>query len=173
MHFNANGKGHGRFKRWFFNGQMAVNGIHQNGKKEGVWKYYHFNGKVASIEVFKNNSLIKEKYFNEKGITIDHDTTKCKPKVAYFEGGIKKFQHKINRLVRNQLDFKSNGKFHVDFIIDIKGNIRNVSFDENLPKKRETYLIKEFEKIKGWKPAIVKHRTVPFPFNMGFTISIK
>jgi hypothetical protein len=46
--FNAEGKEHGLWERYFSNGKLSCKGDYVDGNRQGLWEYYYDNGKLAS-----------------------------------------------------------------------------------------------------------------------------
>lgn len=81
----------GQFEYYYSNGQLSSAGLYKTGNKEREWKYYdslgnllkteHYekglregdfiayypNGKVQHSAVFRNNQMVSEKHYDEKG----------------------------------------------------------------------------------------------------------
>lgn len=162
--YNDKGKKHGKSKVWFDNGNLNMEGIYINDKREGVWKVYHFNGKLAGRGIAKNDSIIKRTYYSVKGEKLKDTINIIKNKKPIFKGGINKYRKKLKSLV-NGISYKVKGKVYVYYVIDINGNIRDVTIDEKLPKTLADEIITFFNKLKGWEPAIHLNRKIPYKYS--------
>jgi hypothetical protein len=164
-HYNKNGEKHGYTKQWFHDGVLSLKFLYLNGKKEGVWKSYHHNTKVAALRVYKNDSIVKEKYFNEQGFIIEHDTSFYKKKPFFTKGSFKSELRKIRKLFNNY-QIKQKGKLHISFIIDIDGKIRDVLIDEDIPEELHNEIVAFIEKIDGWEPGYYFYKKVPICYTI-------
>ncbi len=162
--YNNKGEKHGKETRWFDNGNKNIEATYLNGKKEGVWKLYHYNGVIASRGIFKNDSLLKSTFYNLLGNKIEFKYDNFKIKKPTFKGGKKNYVNSIRKLISN-IDYKVKGKVYVYYVIDVKGNVRDVTVDEELPNELKKQIITFFENIKGWTPATHLNRIVPFNFS--------
>ena len=163
-YYNSEGKKQGAYKSWFNNTEKNIQGIYLNDQKAGVWKYYHYNGKLASKKIYKNDSLLRSSYYNDKGIEINHDKKLCLAP-AKFKGGHKAFSVKIKELYP-KLGYKIKGKLFVNITVNVYGKITDVTIDEELSEDLKNKIITFFENIKGWSPATEVHRKVPFNFSI-------
>lgn len=158
-YYNQKGLRSGRTKAWFPNRNVNYEGSYKNGKRNGVWKFFHFNGKIAARGFFKNDTLIKQFYFDEfgKSIKVKED---CCTREQRFKGGINKFRNKLKKFTKT-INYQLIGDLYVDFSIDINGNIDDVEIYGYAPNNVKQELITFFKNIKGWEPAIHLNRKVP------------
>lgn len=166
--FNNKGEKHGKVQSWFGNGNKSIEGIYLKGKREGVWKLYHYNNILAARGVFKNDSLIRATFFDTDGNKMQYTYTDFEIKKPTFSGGIENYREKLKPLVKN-IDYKINGKVNVNYTIHIDGTIKDVTIDENLPKKLQQQIIKYFENIKGWSSASHLNRKIPMNYSQPLT----
>lgn len=165
VYYNSEGKRHGKARKWFDNGNFNTKGIFFNGRKEGVWKFYHYNGELSSRLVFKNDSILRATYFDEKGTQVEFKGCDCKFKEPKFKRGKSAFEEKLKKLVID-LGYDVRGKIFVNFIVDIEGNIKDVTIDEDIPHGLKNKIVSFFKRIKGWEPATHANRKVPYSFSI-------
>lgn len=164
LYYNEKGEKHGKSQVWFDNGNLNMQGVYLKGKREGVWKIYHYNGKLAGRGIAKNDSIIKTTYYNDKGEKINDPNSIIKEKPPVFKGGKEKYYQQLKKLTKG-ISYKVKGKVYVYYVIDINGNIRDVTIDEKLPKKLEKEIIIFFEELKGWEPAMHLNRKIPYNYS--------
>ncbi|AZJ31387.1 MULTISPECIES: toxin-antitoxin system YwqK family antitoxin [Tenacibaculum] len=162
--YNKKGKRNGRIQTWFDNGNKDIEGVYIDGKREGVWKIYHYNGKLAGRGIAKSDSIIKTTYYNDKGEKIDDLKNIIKEKRPTFKGGKDKYYKQLKKLT-SKISYKVKGQIIVEYVIDIKGAVRDVTINEKVPKKLENEIVRFFENLKGWEPAIHMNRKIPFNFS--------
>ncbi|TYA71557.1 hypothetical protein [Seonamhaeicola marinus] len=165
LYYNSKGLKHGKTKTWFSNRNRKSEGIYLENKKEGVWKHYHYDGSVAVKSVFKNDSLLMRTFYNEEGDIINYRGTDkfFKPK---FKGGKNKFNRIVGKVL-DKIDYNLDGTVHVNFTVDISGNIINVEVEnKELPSSVINNLTAHFEGIKGWQPALHLNRKLPYDFSI-------
>lgn len=63
-----NGLLHGEYKMYKENGKLGTISNYANGKKEGITKKFFDDGRVKGVEEFKNNKLVKETFYDQKGL---------------------------------------------------------------------------------------------------------
>lgn len=161
--YNAQGKKHGRTKLWFDNGNINLKGIYLNGKKEGLWKCYFYDGSLAGKVIFKNDSIIKETFYDTSGNELDKSVAIIKEQKPKFKGGIKKYEKHLKTLTDN-ISYQVKGRVFVEYVIDINGNVKDVTLSSEVPEKFKQEIISFFENIKGWEPAIHLNRNIPYSF---------
>lgn len=162
--YNKEGKRHGKMQTWFDNGNKNTEGIYLNGKREGVWKVYYYNGTLAGKGILKNDSIIKSTYYNNKGEKIDDFTNVIKEKKPTFKEGNDKYYKQLKKLT-SKISYKVKGQIIVEYVIDVKGQVRDVAISEKIPEKLEKEIVHFFENLKGWEPAIHMNRKIPFNFS--------
>jgi len=63
----------GKWKQYFLNGNIKLEGTYRQGKRDGSQQYYHPNGKIYSSGLYQNDIKVgKWIYNNAEGII---DTT--------------------------------------------------------------------------------------------------
>lgn len=160
--YNYEGLKHGRYKSWFDNGSLNKEGRFYNGKKEGLFKMYHYNGVLAGKAIFKKDSIIQDIYYNLNGDITDKICIDCKKKPT-FKGGLAEYRKELGKL-NKAINYKIDGDIYIHFVIDIQGNITDVTIDEDIPDKLHDELVHFFESIKGWSVATDANRKVPFNY---------
>lgn len=165
--YNEYGQKHGPFKKWFANGSIDTEGKMYKGKREGVFKTYHYNGVLAAQAIFKSDSLTRQIYYNEKGEITPNEHVVFRQEPT-FKGGYNEFKKQLKSLKEN-ISYKVEGLLTVNFVIDIDGNITDVTVDEEVPKKLSTHIAAFYEGIKGWSPLIDKNRRVPYTVSQPIT----
>ena len=166
LFYNDKNEREGHSQTWFDTGTLSFDGIYLGDKKEGAWKYYHYNGIEASRVYYKNDSILRSVIFDEEGKQLNHIL--ILEKKAEFKGGNEKFYSELKELTKN-IGYKINGKIHVDFVVGINGEIKDVNIREELPEELNQKIVSYFNAIDGWKPAVHMNRKVP----VSFTIPIK
>lgn len=161
--YNKEGKRHGKMQTWFDNGNKNTEGVYLNGKREGVWKIYHYNGELAGKGIVKNDSILKTTYYNEKGEKLDNVDKIIKEKKPVFKGGDKKY-YKLLKQLTSKISYKVKGQIIVEYVIDVEGNIKDITIDEKIPEKLEKEITHFFENLEGWEPAIHLNRKIPFNY---------
>ena len=158
LYYNNQGKKNGRYQGWFDTSILSFNGIYLNDKKESIWKYYHYNGIEASRIYYKDDSILKSIIFDEEGKQLNVALVeRINPK---FKGGIEKFHSKFKKLTKD-IGYQIKGKIHVNFVVGIHGEIKDVVIDEELPEELNQHIVSFFEAIEGWEPAIHMNRKIP------------
>jgi len=163
LFYNYQGKKNGRYQNWFDSGKLSYSGTYLNDKKESIWSYYHYNGIEASRLYYKNDSILKTIIFDDKGKELNVGL--IEEIKAKFKGGNKKFNSKLKNLTKG-IDFKLKGKIHINFVVGIDGEIKDVVISEELPEELNKKIISYFEDIKGWEPAIHMNRRIPVNFTI-------
>ena len=165
LFYNNKSERDGRSQAWFDTGKLSFNGIYLGDKKEGVWKYYHYNGIEATRLYYKNDSILKSVTFDEEGKQLNVDLILNRK--AKFKTGKEKFASEFKKLTKN-IGYQIKGKIHVNFVIGIHGEIRDVVINEELPEELNQKIVSFFEAIEGWEPAIHMNRKI----SVNFTIPI-
>jgi antitoxin component YwqK of YwqJK toxin-antitoxin module len=167
--YDLKGRKKGNYISWFDKGSISFSGIYMNDLKEGIWKYYHYNGKEACKQYFKKDSLMKTILYNEIGNVTNNKLIEKRNPI--FKGGQEKFKAKIRKLENDlsNLYDKVEGKIQVYFIVDVDGNIKDISVDKKIPKSLQSQIKYHFKRIKGWEPAIYMNRKIPIYYSIPLT----
>lgn len=168
-YYDINGKKEGEATRWFDDGKINLKGVYKHGKQEGVWSFYHTNGKLAAEKLYKNGELESETFYDERGKKLKAGDFINRKEAASFKGGkekyhkkLKTFNYKLRQFRKEKkITYKLTGNIVVRYVVDIDGKIKEVSFDEPLPKDMKDFIVNWFENLKGWKPAMNMNRRVP------------
>ena len=110
-YFNNQGLENGKFSSWFDNRNKNSEGRYVNGKKEGLWRRYYYTGELSSKAMFKNDSLINERFYTKDGAVKEKDENCCR-KNPEFKGGIKKYWKMVQKFLKT-LDYKIKGSIIV------------------------------------------------------------
>lgn len=167
INHNKKGLRHGKYKSWFNNGNLNTEGSFYNGKREGLFKIYHINKVLAGKGIFKQDTLAREIYYNNKGKVTPIEEVVCKQKPS-FKGGKKAYHKKLKSLIK-KTNYKVKGDIYVTYVINSKGKISEVFIDEKIPLKLHNHIVDFFKSLKGWSPYINRNRTIPYYFTQKLT----
>ncbi|WP_341221244.1 hypothetical protein [Polaribacter atrinae] len=162
LSFYNEGLKHGRYKSWFDNGNLNTEGRFYKGKKEGLFKIYHYNGILAGKAIFKKDTITQDIYYDINGDITNKDCVICKKKPT-FKGGISEYRKELAKLEK-AINYKIDGGIYIHFVIDVHGDVTDVTIDEDIPEKLYDELVHFFESLKGWSVAIDGNRKVPFNY---------
>ena len=168
-YFNNQGLENGKFSSWFDNRNKNSEGRYVNGKKEGLWRRYYYTGELSAKAMFKNDSLINERFYTKDGAVKEKDKNCCR-KNPEFKGGIKKYRKMVQKFLKT-LDYKIKGSIIVNYTIGIDGKLTNVRIYDFLPLDLKNKIIDFFNNIDGWQPGFLGGREMPF--QNSFTIHFK
>jgi len=157
-YYNSLGKKHGKSTGWFDNRNKNFEGRFINGKKEGLWRYYHYNGKIAQQGFFKNDSVVKASYFDDKGNKMKKSLP-CMEEIK-FKGGMLNFYRKIRKL-SSKVTRKIEGKIILTLLITTEGNVQFIDNFGYIPMELKDQVITHIEAIKGFFPKVLNNRKIP------------
>ncbi len=169
--FTTEGNLSGKFTSWFDTKKTDTEGIYKDGLKTGIWKYYHYNGILGTKQYYSAGKLMKTVFYNEAGEKLQADLIEFQ-KPSFNGGGIQDFWERI-RDIHNRIRFQINGLIVINFDIDVYGNVVNVTSSDKIPSQLERRLRDYFKNIKGWTPAIVMNRKVPYSYSIPLDFSMK
>lgn len=168
--YNTDSKLEGVNKYWFGNGNLDRIGYNQNDKRIGIWKYYHVNGKDALRQYFTEGKLVKNVFYDSNGEKLNQEKELIEFQKPKFRGGDFDGFYKEIKELHNKMSFQKdsniNGYVYINFIVGEDGNVRDVNVNSKIPAELENFIIKYFQEVKGWEPAIHMNRKVPFNINV-------
>lgn len=169
LYFNEKGLKNGKFSSWFDNRNKNFEGRYINGKREGLWRRYYYSGELAAKALFKNDSLLSERFYEKNGEEKKINKNCCNSKPE-FKGGIKKYRKIVQKFVKG-LNYNIKGSITVDYTIGVDGKLRNVRIYDVLPLELKNKIIDFFRNINGWQPGFSGGREVPI--QNSFTVYFK
>lgn len=169
LKYNNQGKKDGIYLYFNEKGNQITRGYFLDNKKEGVWKFYYNKESLKAKIIYAKDKVVRYSLFNKDG-TKKNEKLIFEQKAKY-KGGI----HKLRKKISNQLAPKLKGirgEFIVKFYINIKGKVQGVTVDPKFPdvfKNKEKTIIKFFEGLPNWQPAIQLNS----PVKVSYSIPLK
>lgn len=155
-------EGNGIYFEWFLNGTLSAEGRYKNHSKNGRWVYYHSNTKVSAVELYKKDSLVLHQYFNDDG-SESADTTIVQENTGFI-GGSKAWNNYVTSYLHSPTGVLMNNAHIagvvVEFIVDEKGDIKNIEIAAPFHSKYDEAVIKFIKASPKWKPARNHNRFV-------------
>ena len=170
---DSNGLGNGVQLIFNENDSISAKGRYVGMKRNGIWNFYHHNGKKSADVIYKMDSIISYKCYNEDGNEQVNCSLKAKP--AEFPGGSQKLKEYWNKRVYfpSHLQF-TNGKrglVVVEFTIDITGKVADIIVLQSLHRDFDNIAVKAIKNMPIWSPAIKFNRKVPYRAKQSFTFN--
>jgi|KNS7NT10metaT_FD_contig_101_140509_length_3482_multi_6_in_0_out_0_2 antitoxin component YwqK of YwqJK toxin-antitoxin module len=156
--YNSSGEKHGKSESWFDNGNKNYEGRYINGKREGLWRFYHQNGKIAQQGFFKNDSVVKASYFDDKGIKMLKPLP-CSKKIDT-KGILKKIYRRISNMPFKVVD-KIKGNITLRIKVTTDGKIKYIDNEGYIPLEVKDLFISKLEELEGFEPKILNNRKIP------------
>jgi TonB family protein len=151
------------FERQFFpDGKLAGEGPVLNRAPNGKWTFYHSSGRPSATEWYENGEWKKMECYPEDGSAY---SGACEPEIdAGFPGGIGKWQNYIvNSISGRAQQFyneQATGTAVVQFVIDVKGKIRDVKIHESSGTSLDSHALDIIRQSPAWIPARQHNRPV-------------
>jgi TonB family protein len=165
----------GKFKFYSEDGKLEAIGYYTKNIPSGIWEYYDITGNIIK-EVNYNKTI---EFLKADTISIDYNEVLLNPEIkplfnnkdlVFFTSYIN--QNKIYPIYA--LKNKISGRVYVAFIIDEKGNIRNIQIvNENAYPDLKMEVLRVTSESSKWTPGFQNNKSVSvsMTFIVGFDIN--
>lgn len=150
----------------------AIYGFHKNGAKDSVWSFFSRNNKLYFQYDYNNKILIKDDYYNLRGIEVDKTSEIKQP--VYLRGGTIGLKYDILSFI-SEYSYLLKDTICLQFFINKEGYINSVKMNNStLNKKIAKIIEKELkEECDNWIPKRVDNQNVESVFDFKFALSKK
>lgn len=159
-------KKEGRWVHFFDEQKKESEGDYLNDKREGKWIFYYENGTISSVEIYKADSLMKMRCWNENGIP---QTVCYEEQIAEFPGG----QAAMMQFLARNLQYPPQlrvmgitGRVVVSFHIDKEGKLSEFVILKSPEEDFSNEVLRILLLMPKWAPTISHGRVLETNFTL-------
>lgn len=169
-----------QFTEVYSNGRLKMEGVTRTFFPlylEGEVKTYYKSGKIESIRYYKNNQMLANRYFNEKGEKQVDNLFEDADILPEYPGGDEAFDKDLSKVIRYPIRAQENGItgcVYVRFIVDEEGEMIDVIAESGSDYLLERAACKAISSIKKkWKPAVLDGKKVKIGFRVPINFELR
>ncbi|MEH0154414.1 energy transducer TonB [Limibacter armeniacum] len=135
---------HGEYKK--ATNYLLVKGQYSHGERSGVWEYYSPKSKLVQQYDFTSDTLL----YNYNGLEYAMDSTQYTRSIVIL-GGLYPVLKQVGRSIRYPAEAKKNrteGKVNVKFVVDAKGNVKQMEVVEGIGDGCDEEVMKAFQGVE-------------------------
>lgn len=156
--------GNGRFIAYNDDLEISQEGNVKNTNADGVWKGFDA-GNLVFAEMYQNGKLIKGESYATDGKIYNYQQRNKRPEP---KGGMNNFYTYIINSMQD-LDL-NNEKMTLKFMVDVKGNLRNVEVVNSSNQKINSLAVSTLKNAPKWIPALEQGKPVQVAYYMPISI---
>lgn len=171
--YNDNKK-NGKWSQFYENGQTDYEIEYLNDTKSGVWNWYFENGQIGAKENYRNNLLLKAKYWNKDGKRMADSLAVYAP--GFEGGGQDKFKDWVTERAKYPKDMAYSdikGIVKIRFTINDKGEIEDIIIINNVYSRIDDVVVRVIKMAPKWTPGKMHNRYFPYEYEISVPMEYK
>lgn len=159
-------------KEWNEDGILKKTIEYKLDKKDGEFTTFWENGTIKRIDVYKRDSLLNGKCFDEKGIEVEYYEYQKMPSFIGGQEGLKKYLSDNIKYPINAQKNKIQGTVYVSFIINKIGEVSDIKISKGINIDLNNEALRVIRNMPNWNPGLSDGKPVKVSFILPIKFSL-